>query len=211
MEHETVNTYKTETLTASDDAGTGNETSKIELLKKAARMVSSQGAAFTLRRAIWRLHFERFERRREALSRKHDRPSNIQFLGHEFELHQSNEGVSEELRILGMHEPSATAAYLEKLFPGDHVLDVGSKTRGITCSSRRKRSAPPGVCWVLNPPRAFTKFLSVMSANPDTRIFRWRRMPWALRVELFSSMNRKSRTGEASSKTAGYNKPALRR
>ena len=124
---ETVDTLnQTERLTASEGADASNETSKVRLLKNALRMVSNQGAAFTLRRAIWRLHFERFERQREALSRNHDRPSTIQFLGNDFELHQSNEGVTEELRLFGVHEPSATAAYLAKLSPGDHILDVGS-------------------------------------------------------------------------------------
>lgn len=124
---ETVDTLnQTERLTASDGADASNGTSKVRLLKNALRMVSDRGAAFTLRRAIWRLHFERFERQREALSRKQDRPSSIQFLGHDFELHHSNEGVTEELRLFGVHEPSATAAYLDTLSPGDHILDVGS-------------------------------------------------------------------------------------
>jgi len=115
-----------EQLSSSDGADPGNGSSKGRLLKNAARMVSDRGAAFTLRRVIWRLHFERFERRRETLSRHSQRPSIIQFLGRDFELHHSNEGVSEELRLFGVHEPAATAEYLQTLSPGDHIIDVGA-------------------------------------------------------------------------------------
>ena len=100
-------------------------TSKAKLIGKAIRMIADRGVAFTVRRAIWRLYHERFDRQRRGL-RKPASPSLIPFLGNEFELHAAGEGVSEELRLFGVHEPAATDAYLEKLSPGDHVLDVGS-------------------------------------------------------------------------------------
>jgi FkbM family methyltransferase len=103
----------------------GPTTSKVRLLKKAVRMLADQGPAFTLRRAIWRLHYERFERQRKQLAGHLQMPI-VPFLGNDFELHRSNEGVSEELRLFGVHEPSATSAYLQHLSPGDHVIDVGS-------------------------------------------------------------------------------------
>jgi len=100
-------------------------TSKAGLLKKAIQMVAHQGPAFTFRRAIWRLHYEQFERQRRRLAAK-KQTGVISFVGTDFELHRSSEGVSEELRLFGVHEPSATKSYLEHLSPGDHVIDIGS-------------------------------------------------------------------------------------
>jgi FkbM family methyltransferase len=125
MDISTVEAPQRETTLPKKNMDKSATTSKAKLLGKALRMVAERGLAFTLRRAIWRLHYEKFERQRRGLS-KQPSPATIRFLGNDFELHAASEGVSEELRLFGIHEPAATDAYLEKLSPGDHVLDVGS-------------------------------------------------------------------------------------
>jgi FkbM family methyltransferase len=114
-----------ETALSDEISGNGTATTKTALTKKAIRMLANQGPAFTLRRALWRLNYGRFERQRRHLAAQEQAPV-IPFLGHDFELHRSNEGVSAELRLFGVHEPSATDSYLEHLSVGDHVIDVGS-------------------------------------------------------------------------------------
>jgi FkbM family methyltransferase len=80
-----------------------------------------------LRRVIWRLHWERFQRlRRRQAKKRRQAPAVVRFLNQELELHPSLAGVSEELLLFGTHEPLATSFYLDHLSPGDHVLDVGS-------------------------------------------------------------------------------------
>jgi FkbM family methyltransferase len=106
--------------------GATESSSKTRLLKKAVQMVGHQGPAFALRRAIWRLYYQRFERQRRLAAAREQMPSVISFLNKDFELHPSKKGVSEELFLFGVHEPVATKVYLEHLSPGDHVMDVGS-------------------------------------------------------------------------------------
>ena len=110
---------------ASMEAENSGGASGIQLLNKALRMLVVQGPEFTARRAIWRFEHERFQRRRKRHTPQ-PKPSVIRFQDNDFELHGSNEGLSEELRMFGVHEPTATRAYLEQLSPGDHVVDVGS-------------------------------------------------------------------------------------
>ena len=125
MDISTVEAPQQQTALRKENGDQSPATSKRKLLAKALRMVRERGLGYTLRRAIWRLHYERFERQRRGL-RQQPSTASIRFLGNEFELHAASEGVSEELRLFGVHEPAATDAYLEKLSPGDHVLDVGS-------------------------------------------------------------------------------------
>src|SRR5690348_10126883 len=106
-------------LVQGSEPESGNS-SKLQLVGKALRMFVRQGPAFAIRRAIWRYYFERFERQRKALSEGGKAAPVIQFLGHDFELHRSNEGVTEEMRLYGVHEPSATEDYLAQLSQGDH-------------------------------------------------------------------------------------------
>src|SRR5262249_15807749 len=86
-----------EAPTAKENKDKNATSSRAKLIGKALRMVAERGLAFTVRRAIWRLHYERFERRRRGL-RKQAATATIRFLGNEFELHAASEGVSEELR-----------------------------------------------------------------------------------------------------------------
>jgi FkbM family methyltransferase len=125
MDISTVEAPQQRTTLPKENMDRSVATSKAKLVAKALRMVAERGVAFAVRRAIWRLHYQWFERRRRGL-RTQDAAATIRFLGNEFELHAASEGVSEELRLFGVHEPSATDAYLEELSPGDHVLDVGS-------------------------------------------------------------------------------------
>ncbi|MGD0008683.1 MAG: FkbM family methyltransferase [Terriglobia bacterium] len=97
------------------------------MLRKAVQMLGQRGLAFTVRRALWRIHYQNFQRIRRIRERCNgDAPGLVRFLGKQFELHPSMPGVSEELVLYGVHEPVATRLYLETLSPGDHVIDVGS-------------------------------------------------------------------------------------
>lgn len=109
--------------TTISDYGTN---SRISLLRKAVDVLAHEGPASAFRRAIWKMHYERFVRRTRGAAFRDQIPDTIQFLGHDFELHPSKRGVSEELYLFGVHEPVSTRQYLGRLSPGDHILDVGS-------------------------------------------------------------------------------------
>jgi FkbM family methyltransferase len=103
------------------------ESTFLHMIGKAARYLREHGPIDTLRGVIWRWHYSRFQRlRRNGASRRNHAPSVVRFLDHDFELHPSLQGVSEELVLYGVHEPVATRLYLKTLSPGDHVIDVGS-------------------------------------------------------------------------------------
>lgn len=116
---------KTSPTTLPTEPPANAENSQGSMLSKALRMLFNEGPAFTFRRAIWRAYFERFEKQRKQLAAPQS-PYTIKFMGNDFELHQSNEGVSEEMRLYGVHEPEATELYADALKPGDHIFDVGS-------------------------------------------------------------------------------------
>jgi FkbM family methyltransferase len=100
--------------------------SHLRLLLRAADVLTREGPVSAFRRAVWKIHYKRFERRTSDPAFRDQIPNTIQFLGHDFELHPSKRGVSEELFLFQAHEPVATREYLRCLSPGDHVLDVGS-------------------------------------------------------------------------------------
>jgi FkbM family methyltransferase len=104
-----------------NDAG-----SQIRLLRKAMNVFTHEGPASAFRKAMWKIHYERFERRTSGPVFRNQIPDTVQFRGHDFKLHPSKRGVSEELYLFQSHEPASTEKYLECLSPGDHVLDVGS-------------------------------------------------------------------------------------
>jgi FkbM family methyltransferase len=103
-----------------------NAGSRIRLLQRAVGVLAHEGPASAFRRAIWKIHYERFAQRTRSLTFREQIPDMIQFLGHDFELHPSKQGVSEELYLFGVHEPISTREYLACLSSGDQVLDVGS-------------------------------------------------------------------------------------
>ena len=103
-----------------------NAHSPIRLLRRAVAVLTHEGPASALRRAVWKMQYERFARRTSDPAFRNQIPDSIQFLDHAFTLHPSKLGVSEELYLFGVHEPLATRCYLECLSPGDHVIDVGS-------------------------------------------------------------------------------------
>ena len=109
-----------ETISNTDDR------SPVRLFRRTVGVLVQEGPASALRKAIWKVHYERFNRRTSSPSFRDQIPDKIQFLGHPFSLHPSKQGVSEELFMFGAHEPLATRCYLENLSPGDHVIDVGS-------------------------------------------------------------------------------------
>ena len=94
---------------------------------KAFRLFRENSLAFVFRRALWRIHYERLQwLMKRRFGRGEKVPSVVCLIDKEFELHQSAKGISEELWLFGVHEPSSTKVYLENLSPGDHVLDIGS-------------------------------------------------------------------------------------
>jgi FkbM family methyltransferase len=96
-------------------------------LKKAVRFFYLHGPRFVLRKALWRYQYTRFRRRcAEWRAQTVEKPVTVRFLDQEFELHPSGKGLSEEIVLLGVHEPICTRVYLQHLRKGDHVLDVGS-------------------------------------------------------------------------------------
>src|SRR5438128_2629287 len=103
-----------------------NAHSTIRLLRRAVAVLTHEGPASALRRAVWKMQYERFARHTSDPAFRNQIPDTIQFLNHGFKLHPSKQGVSEELYLFGAHEPLATRCYLECLSPGDHVIDVGS-------------------------------------------------------------------------------------
>ncbi len=110
-----------QTMMQSNDAG-----SEIRLLRKAMNVLAREGPASAFRKAMWKLHYERFERRTNGTAFRDQIPDTVQFLGQDFKLHPSKRGVSEELYLFHVHEPTSTEKYLACLSHGDHVLDVGS-------------------------------------------------------------------------------------
>src|SRR5438445_12864189 len=117
----------------------------VRMLGKAAQHLAEGGPAFAFKRAVWRLHYERFQWLRNRRQRVGEvMPPLISLQNKQFELHPSLGGISEELLLFGIHEPLATRFYVEQLSPGDHVLDVGSNigyyvlmaSRVIGCSGR---------------------------------------------------------------------------
>jgi FkbM family methyltransferase len=100
--------------------------SKIRLALKVIDVLVNEGPESAFRRAVWKLHFKHFEQRTSSLGFRDGIPDVIRFLGHDFELHPSKRGVSEELHLFGVHEPVSTHEYLACLSLGDHVLDIGS-------------------------------------------------------------------------------------
>ncbi len=100
--------------------------SNVRLFRKAMGVLTHEGPASAFRKAMWKIHYERFDRRTGGTTFRDQIPDTIQFLGHDFRLHPSKRGVSEELYLFHVHEPVSTEQYLACLSPGDHVLDVGS-------------------------------------------------------------------------------------
>lgn len=97
------------------------------LSRRTLQHISEHGTVYALRRAVWKLYYARFERLKKRRAGQHaPQPAISRYLGHEFELHPFPQGLSEELRLFGIHEPLGTELYLKQLSPGDHVLDIGS-------------------------------------------------------------------------------------
>jgi FkbM family methyltransferase len=103
-----------------------NDTGSERLLRKAMNVLAREGPASAFRKAMWKLHYERFERRTNGTAFRDQIPDTVQFVGQDFKLHPSKRGVSEELYLFHVHEPTSTEKYLACLSHGDHVLDVGS-------------------------------------------------------------------------------------
>jgi len=97
------------------------------LFRRAFQHTSEHGAAYAFNRAVWKLYYARFERlKKRRASQCAPQPAIIRCLDQEFELHPSMQGVGEELRLFGIHEPLGTELFLQQLSPGNHVLDIGS-------------------------------------------------------------------------------------
>ena len=99
----------------------------VRKVRKGLQILRRDGAAEAFRQFGYNLHYHRFQRLRMDAARKQLGESQIIALrSRPFELHPCLNGISEELLLFGVHEPETTEAYLERLSPGDHVIDVGS-------------------------------------------------------------------------------------
>ena len=112
-----------------------------------------------------------------------------------FKLHPSKRGVSEELYLFHVHEPTSTEKYLACLSHGDHVLDVGSNIGyyAVLAADKVGRTGrvigcepSPGVFEILKQ--------NVQRFDPfNVEVF-----PWAVGAksrEPFNSTSRKFQTG----------------
>lgn len=161
-----------------------------QYLKKAVRFFYLHGPGFVLRKALWRYQYTRFRGRCDAWhARSGAKPITVSFLDQEFELHPSVRGLSEEILLLGCHEPVCTRVYLQHLQRGDHVLDVGSNL-GYYLLLAARAVGPAGRVLGFEPaPDVFTILERNVARSGLTNI---RVFPWAISnqskaVEFFGS------------------------
>lgn len=150
--------------------------SATEYLKKAVQFFLLHGPGFVLRKALWRFQYTRFRRRCDRWrARMGARPVTVRFLDQEFELHPSVKGLSEEIVLLGTHEPVCTRVYLQHLRKGDHILDVGSNL-GYYALLAGKAIGPTGRVLGFEPARDVFSILErnvARSGLENIRVFPW--------------------------------------
>lgn len=156
----------------------GSSNSASQYLKKAVQFFYRHGPGFVLRKALWRYQYTRFRQRCDAWhSGGGAKPITVGFLDQEFELHPSVKGLSEEILLLGSHEPICTRVYLQHLQEGDHVLDVGSNL-GYYLLLAARAVGPAGRVLGFEPaPDVFT----ILERNvARSRLTNIRVFPWAI-------------------------------
>lgn len=161
-----------------------------EYLKKAFRFFYRHGPGFVLRKTLWRFQYTQFRRRCDSWrSRMGARPVTVRFLDQEFELHPSAKGLSEEIMLLGTHEPICTRVYLQHLRKGDHVLDVGSNL-GYYALLAGRAVGPTGCVLGFEPARDVYSILErnvARSGLKNIRVFPWAISDRSEAIEFFGS------------------------
>ncbi len=151
-------------------------TTTTQYLKKAVQFLYMHGPGFVLRKALWRLQYAHFRRQCDSWhARIGAKPMTVRFLNQEFELHPSGKGLSEEILLLGAHEPMCTKAYLQLLQEGDQVLDVGSNL-GYYLLLAGRAVGPSGRVMGFEPARDVYAILQrnvVRSGLKNIQVFPW--------------------------------------
>jgi|GEM_PF-1086539 len=164
--------------------------SATEYLKKAVQFFYLHGTGFVLRKALWRFQFTRFRRKCDAWrAQMGATPVTVRFLGQEFELHPSVKGLSEEIVLLGTHEPVCTRVYLQHLRKGDHILDVGSNL-GYYAVLAGRAIGPTGRVLGFEPARDVYSILErnvARSGLKNIRVFPWAISDRSEPIEFYGS------------------------
>ncbi len=161
-----------------------------QYLKKAVQFFYQHGPRYLSRKALWRLEYKRF--RRQCYSwhaRVGAKPVTVRFIDQEFELHPSGKGLSEEIMLLGAHEPVCTRVYLRHLREGDHVLDVGSNL-GYYLILAGRAVGPTGQVIGLEPARDVYTILKrnvARSGLSNIRVFPWAAGARSEDIEFYGS------------------------
>lgn len=161
-----------------------------EYLKKAVQFFYRHGPRFVMRKSLWRYQYTRFRRhcstRRASMGAK---PVTVRFLDQEFELHPSGKGLSEEILLLGVHEPVCTRVYLQHLRVGDHILDVGSNL-GYYALLAGRAIGPGGRVLGFEPARDVYEILErnvARSGLTNIQVFPWAISDRSKAIEFYGS------------------------
>lgn len=161
-----------------------------EYLKKAVQFYYRHGPRFVLRKALWRWQYTRFRHQCDSWrARRGVKPVTVRFLDQEFELHPSVKGLSEELILLGIHEPVCTRVYLQNLRKGDHILDVGSNL-GYYALVAGRAIGPTGRVLGFEPAPDIFSILErnvARSGLKNIQIFPWAISDRTERIEFYGS------------------------
>ncbi|HET7216244.1 MAG TPA: FkbM family methyltransferase [Terriglobia bacterium] len=164
--------------------------SATEYVKKGIQFFYLHGPWFVLRKALWRYQYTRFRRQCASWrARKGAKPVTVRFLDQEFELHPSIKGLSEELILLGVHEPVCTRVYLQHLRKGDHILDVGSNL-GYYALVAGRAIGPTGRVLGFEPARDVFSILErnvTRSGLKNIQVFPWAISDRSEPIEFFGS------------------------
>ncbi len=161
-----------------------------EYFKKAVLFFYRHGPGFVLRKALWRFQYTRFRRQCNSWhARVGARPVTVRFLDQEFELHPSGKGLSEEIMLLGSHEPVCTRVYLQQLRKGDHILDVGSNL-GYYALLAGRTIGPTGRVLGFEPARDVFNILErnvARSGLTNIKVFPWAISDRSKAIEFYGS------------------------
>lgn len=161
-----------------------------QYFRKAVQFLYLHGPRFVLRKALWRYQFTRFQRRCDAVrAGRGAKPITVNFLDQEFELHPSAKGLSEEILLLGEHEPVCTRVYLQHLQEGDHVLDVGSNL-GYYAILAGRAVSPSGRVLGFEPAQDVFNILErnvARSGLTNVRVFPWAVSDQTKAMEFYGS------------------------
>lgn len=161
-----------------------------QYLKKSVQFFRRHGPGFVLRKALWRYQYTRFRQRCDAWhARSGAKPITVNFIDQEFELHPSVKGLSEEILLLGSHEPMCTRVYLQHVQEGDNVLDIGSNL-GYYAILAARAVGPAGQVLGFEPAQDVFTILRrnvARSGLANIRVFPWAISNQSTAVEFYGS------------------------